>query len=47
MSVGTHDVSFTDRQHRLDEALQETDLQGVALNAGPSLTYLTLSDSCQ
>ena len=41
MSVGTHDVSFTDRQHRLDEALQETDLQGVALNAGPSLTYLT------
>ena len=41
MSVGTHDVSFKDRQHRLDEALQETDLQGVALNAGPSLTYLT------
>ena len=41
MSVGTHDVSFKDRQHRLDEALLETDLQGVALNAGPSLTYLT------
>ncbi|MBK5109112.1 MAG: aminopeptidase P family protein [Anaerolineales bacterium] len=41
MSAGTHDVSFKDRQHRLDEALQETDLQGVVLNAGPSLTYLT------
>ena len=41
MSAGTHDVSFKDRQHRLDEALQDTDLQGVALNAGPSLTYLT------
>ena len=41
MSAGTHDVSFKDRQHRLDEALQEIDLQGVVLNAGPSLTYLT------
>jgi Xaa-Pro dipeptidase len=41
MSAGTHDVSFKDRLHRLDVALQETDLQGVVLNAGPSLTYLT------
>jgi Xaa-Pro dipeptidase len=41
MSAGTYQVSYQDRQNQLGVALQESDLQGMVLNAGPSLTYLT------
>jgi Xaa-Pro dipeptidase len=41
MSAGAHQVSYQDRQKRLEEALRGAGLEGMALNAGPSLTYLT------
>jgi len=41
MSAGADQVSYQDRQKRLEEALREAGLEGMALNAGPSLTYLT------
>jgi Xaa-Pro dipeptidase len=41
MSAGTNKVNYQARQNRLVEALQEAGLQGMVLNAGPSLTYLT------
>jgi Xaa-Pro dipeptidase len=41
MSEAPSNAYFNDRQTRLAGKLQETDLDAVALNAGPSLTYLT------
>ena len=41
MTAENHKVSFMDRQRRLVRTMNTAGLSGVALNAGPSLTYLT------
>ena len=41
MSVDMQEVNFLERQNRLKDALHESRLQGMVLNASPSLTYLT------
>lgn len=41
MIPGKYSVNYQDRQKKLISSLQEADLMGIALNAGPSLTYLT------
>ncbi len=41
MSAPISEVNYSNRQSRLTQALQMAHLEGMALNAGPSLTYLT------
>jgi Xaa-Pro dipeptidase len=41
MSIDNTEVNYKVRQGRLVEAMGEAGLQGMAFNAGPSLTYLT------
>lgn len=41
MVAGNFIVNFEDRQKKLVSAMQAKGLEGIALNAGPSLTYLT------
>jgi Xaa-Pro dipeptidase len=41
MSTPSSDVNYNNRQDRLAAAMKSANLGGVALNAGPSLTYLT------
>jgi len=41
MSAENSKVSFLERQKRLVSAMKSPGLEGMALNAGPSLTYLT------
>jgi len=41
MTANNVDASYPDRQKKLEKAITEMGLQGIALNSGPSLTYLT------
>jgi Xaa-Pro dipeptidase len=41
MVPGNYSANYQDRQQNLISSMQESDLEGIALNAGPSLTYLT------
>jgi Xaa-Pro dipeptidase len=41
MVAGNIKINYEDRQQKLVSAMQQSGLEGIALNAGPSLTYLT------
>ncbi|MCJ7537674.1 MAG: aminopeptidase P family N-terminal domain-containing protein, partial [Anaerolineales bacterium] len=41
MSADKNKVNYLERQNRVATAMKTAGLQGMALNAGPSLTYLS------